>query len=225
MCFSAEASFAASAILVPVGIYTLNTARTANTAYLAFASFPLFFGIQQAVEGWLWLTIPSQTPTATYLPAIGFLFFAYFLWPFLVPYATWRVEPDRMRRRVFAGFCLLGVFLGLSLFVPLLQGPKVLQVGLVKQSILYDPTLIWDGVVSRTVLRVVYAIAICVPMMLSSDRQVQIFGVLITLSVIGGFWFAAYAFTSIWCFFAALLSLYILVVVRRLEPAAARVTN
>lgn len=225
MCFSAEASFAASAILVPVGIYTLRTARTANTAYLAFASFPLFFGIQQAVEGLLWLAIPSQAPSATYLPAIGFLFFAYFLWPFLVPYATWRIEPEKTRRRVFAGFCVAGVFLGLSLFVPLLQGPDVLKVGLARQSIAYDPVLIWDGVVSRTVLRVVYAVVICVPMMLSSDRQVQIFGILITLSVIGGFWFAAYAFTSIWCFFAALLSLYIIFVIRRLGPGEARVVN
>jgi hypothetical protein len=43
----------------------------------------------------------------------------------------------------------------------------------------------------------------------SSDRRIQVFGGLIALSLIATeLWFAI-AFVSVWCFFAAVLSLYI----------------
>lgn len=49
MCFSATASFASAAILIPAGIYSVNRALHGDKRYLVLAAFPLLFGIQAEV--------------------------------------------------------------------------------------------------------------------------------------------------------------------------------
>ena len=214
MCFSASASFATAAVLAPVAALTLTTAHRHDRRYLSFAAFPLFFGIQQVLEGRLWLSIATQDPETMHWFAIGFLFFAYLFWPLWVPLSTAFVEPERNRRRVFFAFFVIGALLGLSLFVPLLFLAEPLPVRIERHSIQYNAPIIWDDAVPRTLVRVAYAIIVCTPLLFSSIKAVRVFGVLITLSVIGGFLVAHYAFTSIWCFVAAILSCYIYFVVR-----------
>ena len=53
MCFSAPVSFAAAALLIPAGVYTLRIAWQSDRRLLGLAAFPLFFGIQQLIEGLL----------------------------------------------------------------------------------------------------------------------------------------------------------------------------
>jgi hypothetical protein len=215
MCFSAPASFAAATFLIPVGIYTVKTALQKDRHYLGLAVFPLFFGIQQAIEGGLWLAIGRADPSQSHLLALGFLFFAYFLWPFWVPFSAYFVEQNKGRRQMFVVLSVFGFLLGLSLFAPLVIYPDWLPIGLQKHSITYDTRLIWDGIVPHNPLRAVYASIVCIPLLLSSVKSVRVFGVLITLSVIIGFLFAQYAFTSVWCFMAAIVSGYILFVMRQ----------
>ena len=214
MCFSASASFTTAVILAPVAALTLITAIRHDQRYLGFAVFPMFFGIQQALEGGLWLSIASGATATTYRYATGFLFFAYFFWPFWVPLSTYLVETKGSRKLIFLAFSVCGAALGLSLFIPLLFLDEPLPIQIIKHSINYNSPLIWDGIVARTPIRVVYAIIVCTPMLLSSIKPVRVFGALITLSVIGGFLVASYAFTSIWCFFAALISCYVFFIVR-----------
>lgn len=214
MCFSATASFATAAVLLPVATYTIGTSLRTDRRYLGFAVFPLFFGIQQAFEGGLWLKIVQPDPAQSHLFALGFLFFAYLVWPFLVPFATLLVETNKNRRVVFLALSVLGLLLGLSLFVPLIFNPDWVPLRIVKYSIDYNSRLIWEGVVPYSIIRVVYAIIVCLPLLLSSEKHIKIFGVIITLSVIAGFAFAHYAFTSVWCFMAAIMSSYLLFAMR-----------
>ena len=100
MCFNAAASFAASAVLIPAGLHTLRIARAADARWLALAAFPLLFGVQQALEGVLWLALGDPlgdlvgVPPSTLAPplALGSLAFAYVLWPMLIPLAARSVE-------------------------------------------------------------------------------------------------------------------------------------
>ena len=57
MCFSPEASFAGGLIISSIGIATVT--KVYKSSQLLFAAIPLFFGIQQFIEGALWLTIPN----------------------------------------------------------------------------------------------------------------------------------------------------------------------
>ncbi|WP_296701043.1 DUF6629 family protein [Thiocapsa sp. UBA6158] len=221
MCFNATSSFLAAAVLIPAGLYTLHAARHVNSHYRLLAAFPLLFGVQQALEGVLWLEIlpdaAGEIGGLAFGSALGFLFFAYFLWPGLVPLAAWRVEPPGLRRRVFAAAAIMGGLLGGSLFLPLIINPDWLQVFIIRGSILYHPQLIYDPWMDREVVRAIYALIVAVPLIGSSDRMVRDFGVLILGSVIVSTLAFGYAFVSIWCFFAALLSAYLVVRLPRCE--------
>ncbi len=55
MCFNANASFGASAVIGVIGILALRKVK--NPSHYAFAGIPLLFAIQQFVEGVLWLAL------------------------------------------------------------------------------------------------------------------------------------------------------------------------
>ena len=57
MYFSAEASFATSALLLPAGIYCGRRAATGPSDYLPLAAIPAVFGVQQFFEGLVWVGI------------------------------------------------------------------------------------------------------------------------------------------------------------------------
>jgi hypothetical protein len=55
-----------------------------------------------------------------------------------------------------------------------------------------------------------------VPLLFSSQRQIRIFGALIAASTVPALLAWGFAFVSVWCFFAAVLSLYLVYMIRRL---------
>ena len=214
MCFSATASFAVAAPLLPLGVYCLNRARRENVRWMPFAAYPLAFGLQQAVEGALWIGISSGDQALIGAASRGFLFFSHFFWLFWVPMSILALEPDAHRRRILAALAILGGLYGASLFLPILLNEDWLRVAVVHHSIVYKITLIYDGIVNRQVLQVIYAAIIVASLFICSVRQIKVFAMLMLVSVIVANLFFRYAFTSVWCFFAAILSLYVLYIVR-----------
>ena len=79
MCFSATASFVAGARLSVVGVATIRTAE--RPSELPFASIPLLFGIQQLVEGIIWLTFREEAPALKQSMTYVYSFFSHVLWP------------------------------------------------------------------------------------------------------------------------------------------------
>lgn len=88
-----------------------------------------------------------------------------------------------------------------------------LEMELVNRSLDYRTTLIYDGYVNRTVLRLFYAAIVVSAFFLSTDRRIQLFGWLVVASLALTYAFFAYAFISVWCFFAAILSAYLTAVI------------
>jgi hypothetical protein len=109
MCFSATASFVAGALLLPSGAATLAIAwKKGQRQKLPLAAAPLLFGLQQTLEGMVWLGIQTQPPLATtghpvgpVVAALAYLFFAYVFWP------VWR-DPNPGKRLSGEPFPLLG---------------------------------------------------------------------------------------------------------------------
>lgn len=213
MCFSAPASFTLAGVLVPVGIYALAKARRNDPAWLAFAAFPLAFGVQQFFEGMVWLGLGRDDAALVQAASRGFLFFSHFFWLAWVPFAAWMIEPHPVRRRIMAALTALGFVYGLSIFLPAFLLSGGLWVEMVRHSLEYHTMLIYEDVIDRSILRVVYAIIVVTALFLSSDRRVRLFGVLILVSLLVTYAFFAYAFISVWCFFAAALSLYLVAVI------------
>jgi hypothetical protein len=79
--------------------------------------------------------------------------------------------------------------------------------------------LLADSEWARFALKLIYFVIVVGSLGVSSDRRIQVFGGLIALSLIATeLWFAI-AFVSVWCFFAAVLSLYIASMLLRTQPA------
>ena len=220
MCFSATASFALAGVLVPAGIFTIAKIDRGHSAWLPLAAFPLVFGIQQGIEGAVWLGVDGGRQALVETAGRGFLFFSHFFWLVWVPFAVWRLESDPVRRRFAAALVAAGALFGLSLFLPPVLVRDWLAVERVNLSLDYRTTLIYDGVVSRLVLQMAYAAIVVGALALSSDRRIRLFGALVAVSLAAAYVFFAYAYISVWCFFAAILSVYMTVVIQRDRRAA-----
>ena len=107
MCFSPEASFAGGIIILSIGVVTIK--KVHKPSQLVFACIPLFFGIQQFAEGFLWLALPRpEYENIQQLSTYLFLIMAVVLWPIIIPLSVLFMEdndkrkPARCQHRPFA---------------------------------------------------------------------------------------------------------------------------
>jgi hypothetical protein len=215
MCFSASMSFAASTVLIPVGLYCLQVARP-HPAYLPLASVPLLFGLQQGVEGIVWSGIQAHNAIAIQAGALAFLWFSHWVWLVWPPYIALRLEPDPSLQRVCQGCLLAGALAGALLYLPLVMHPDWLSVAVRQGSLEYQARFIGEAI-PNVLTRLVYALIILIPLLISSHVDLKIWGLLIAGSALLSVLIFNYAFVSVWCFFAALLSLYILRVLLKIN--------
>ena len=168
MCFSASASFTAAAVLLGLGTVTMRRARSRRE--LPYAAIPLLFGVQQLLEGMLWLTFPDRAPLLNVALTHLYSFFSHVLWPIYVPLAALALESVRWRRRVLVAIAVAGALVGLYLLAMLVKLPITARV--VGQHILYDSPHFY--VMTTMAL---YLIGTCASLMVSSHRRVAAFGV------------------------------------------------
>lgn len=213
MCFSASASFATSAVLLPLGVMSLRRLSTADSGYRTFAAFPLLFGVQQFLEGVLWLSLAGDSAVPPKLPALAFLFFVFCVWPILVPHAAFAVEDRLLLKRLFGAMRGLGALFGLAMFTPLLMYDDWFGVNIIENSVHYSITSIFDGRIPEEAVGLVYTLLALLPLLLSCRLALRQFGLLVLVSFIISVLLYSYAFISVWCFFAALLSLQVLWIV------------
>ena len=201
MCFSASASFAAGAALLAIGAVTLRKAGC--RAERAYAAIPLLFGVQQLTEGMVWLSFSPEL--ALLNPAMTFVYslFSHVLWPIYVPFAVLLVEPVRWRRRALAAFLVAGAAVGLYLLVNMFRFP--IESRAAAGHIEYVSPHFYIAPVMAG-----YLAGTCISMLFSSQKLVNAFGAAALLSF--GLAYAIYRqwFISVWCFFAAVLSVIVL---------------
>jgi len=200
MCFSATASFSAGAILLGLGTLTLKAARRPRE--LPFAAIPLLFAVQQLSEGVIWLTFRYEAPQLNVVMTYVYSFFSHVLWPVYVPIAVLLMEPSGWRRRALLAFVAAGVAVGAYLLYFLIALPIVARP--IGQHIEYVSPHFF-AVAAMTL----YLLSTTFSPILSTHRMVKIFGVLALLSFAAAYLFYATWFISVWCFFAALLSVVV----------------
>jgi hypothetical protein len=187
MCFSAPASFVAGTALPAAGITTIR--MTSKTAEIPFASIPLFFGIQQLLEGMIWLSFGNELLPNAALTFI-YSFFSHVLWPIFVPFAVGLLETDPRRKKILIAFQIIGLGVGLYLLYYLVKFPITSRV--LGKHIVYDSPHFY-----------------IVEVMVSSNRIIQIFGVMSLVTFVAAYAIHAVTLVSVWCFFAAVLSFII----------------
>ena len=126
MCFSALSSFTASALLITSGAYcSKKVIEKNNHEYLPMAMIPLLFGLQQALEGMVWLSLGTNDHILVNHYALGFLFFSHFLWPFQMAIAALKLETRKVFQRLFLGFAIVGLLYGSFGYLSLSLGDQL----------------------------------------------------------------------------------------------------
>ena len=213
MCFSAAASFSSAALLVPLGIAAVARSwRDHRPELLPLALMPVVFGLQQGLEGVVWLGL-HHGPAAPLLKggALAYLFFALAFWPIWIPYVALSLWPQQ---RHWPGRPLLGTLqgaglvLGIGLWLPLLLQPTRIEPVVLKGSIDYGLTLLMSGGLAESI-RYLYAVVIGLPLLLLPFAWLRSFGVALLASGLVAEWAYRQAFLSVWCYLSALLSVLI----------------
>lgn len=205
MCFSASADFTAAAVVGAVGAAALLQVRRPRVAL--FASLPLLFAAHQGTEGLVWLGAERRlSPAATRAAMLGFMLYAQAVLPLLVALGVWLIEPAPRRRRwialcvaLAAALCALGVY-------GLVAAPSTVTVE--GRCLAFR-----NPVTNHPWYAAAYALPALAPV-LCTRPWVRAFGVLNLAGMAAVLIVRAYALTSLWCFYAAALSVMIYVAVR-----------
>ena len=164
-----------------------------------FAAMPLWFALQQFVEGVLWLSFDASKPSLTQLSTHVFAFFSHVWWPVYVPRAVLLLERAGRRRQILWVFLLIGTVLSGYLLTILLTYP--VQASVSGHHIEYVSPYFHAATTMTG-----YLLTTAVSPMVSSHRLVRWFGVLSVLAFMAAYAIYATWFISVWCFMAALLS-------------------
>ena len=212
MCFSATASFITGGVLTVVGAVTLK--RAVHTAGLPFAAIPLLFGIQQLVEGVIWLSVPYETMQVRTLATYIYTIFSHVLWPIYIPVAIALIEREPWRRKIMWGFSAIGIVIGVLLAVLIATQPLTVVVG---EHLIYVVTHHYEWP-----MMILYITVTCLAPLCSSYWLIRLLGGLALLMFIVTYWFYSVALFSVWCFFAAILStiIYLFFSSKRALPVA-----
>ncbi len=216
MCMSESVSFIAAGALVTSGVFTTWKAYKINIRYLPVAVMPIFAGIQQFMEGHVWMGLTANNPDMVWWAAMGFILFSWLMWPTWIPFSIYFLEPkDSKRKKPLLLFALAGLIFGLTLYVPHLINPDWVKVHISNQSIAYEDTMLLDYIMPRWGTYAIYMVLLITPPMLSSYRHIHWFG-LTLIGVIAIVWtFFVYANISFFCLLAGLATMHLAYIIIR----------
>lgn len=207
MCFSATADFVGSAVLGGVGIATLREVKDRREVLLA--AMPCLFAAHEFIEGFVWLGMDGTLPQwVAHDAGAAYVLYAQGLLAFLLPLSVYQTEPTRRLRRRMFGFVLLGGLLSLYLLWGLIAYPT--DISMRAHSIVYE-----NAITTTTLVAVLYVTATCGALFFSGFRWLVALGWanlagLLTVALV-----RRYAFTSVWCAYAAAVSVIVYFFFRR----------
>jgi hypothetical protein len=202
MCFSATANFVGSGVLGAIGVVTLTKVK--HRRELLFAAVPTMFAAHQFIEGFVWLGLDGTlSQTVTHDMAAAYMLFAQGLLPFLLPLSVLLFEPDGPSRKRMLPFVVVGGATTLYVLWALAAYPTEAYIR--QNSIVY-----MNQGTNHPVISIFYVFATCGALLFSKVRAIVVFGLInmVILLVVAAI--KEYAFTSVWCAYAAVASVIIL---------------
>jgi hypothetical protein len=201
MCFSATADFVGSAALGAVGLATLREVKDRREMLLA--AMPCLFAAHEFIEGFVWMGLDGRLPTwVAHDAGSAYVLYAQGLLPFLLPLSVYQIEPTRRQRMRMLAFVLLGGLLALYLMWGLIAYPT--EISMRAHSILYV-----NRITTTTLVAVLYVIATCGALFFSGFRKLVWLGLCNLAGLLTVMLVMRYAFTSVWCAYAAAVSVVI----------------
>lgn len=200
----------ASAVIGTVGTVAFKKSKTSSLK--VFAITPIFFAIQQFVEGIVWISLsnPESEFAEMWLSkaVYAFLVFAWVIWPVFIPFFMIKLEQNSQRKRVLKGLLVNGVGVALILIYVLVNYNMTAQIN--DYHIKYDRNFQTDWV---WVFAIFYLASTIFPTLISSVKKMWYLGGINLASYIFSKIFFAEHVISIWCFFGAASSLVVLAII------------
>lgn len=212
MCFSASMDLTAGTLVTGIGVDALS--HVTRREQKPLAALPLLFGIHQLVEAVVWWhTDGMASADASAVAVFAYLLIALGIVPLLVPYAFLRLE---LVKPAIGWACLAAgvVAMGLDMW-GMGHGPMTA----------YDAGhhLSYRVTVPYSQLGLpLYAIATCLPAVLSRSAWIKAFGALNLVVVATLAALAQNGVVSLWCVWAAISSVLIAAYLRREARSGAR---
>jgi len=171
---------------------------------LLFAALPVLFAIHQFIEGFVWLGLDGiLSPAVAHDMGAAFMLYAQGLLPFLLPLSVLLFEPTGKSRRNMLPFLVIGGATTLYILWALTAYP--LQLYVRGNSIVYI-----NPATNNMAVAVFYVIATCGSLFFSKIRMMVLFGAANLVILLTVMEVKRYAFTSLWCAYAAVASVIIL---------------
>jgi hypothetical protein len=200
MCYSANASFVAGALLSVAAFATVQKAIRRDRSMLCFALFPAIFSLHQFLEAGVWLSLDNQNDGKLF--RYLYILIAFLVWPILSPLASLAANRDRQLRPVL--WLMLSVGLATTIYlaakVASADGIDATRVGhSLSYRVDYDlkPPMYIDYL---------YAISAIVPIILLNNFVIRIYGVVLWIAFLYYFIKLNEVYFSVWCMTAAILS-------------------
>jgi len=201
VCYSPEADLIAGCVIGAVGVTALR--RVDDKRDLLLAGIPAVLATHQLIEAVAWWGLQGRVPPDAGEGAITlYLVIALGVVPALIPYALFRSEPLQHRRRLMMPFVALGIAVAFVLLLGLAMNPYDAAIG--GRYIAYEVVTPGGGLTA-----LLYGVAVCTPLLLSSSRRIVGFGLINLPVFVGLSLLLSVGLISLWCIWAAVSSVII----------------
>jgi hypothetical protein len=200
MCFSAGVSFGASAVILVISVASFKKASTPAQAVLA--GIPLFFGIQQAIEGVLWLSLRHEEYHYLYSFAThSFLVLALVVWPTMIPLMAMLPEQDERRKKILKFLLGAGVLVSLFHLYCLIHfgASASAKPNHIRYEFHFPESMLY-------ISSIIYFVPALIPAFISGIKALRWLGLALVCSYAFSWIFYHHYIISVWCFFATIIS-------------------
>jgi hypothetical protein len=179
---------------------------------------PLLFAVQQMAEGMLWVGLSGTDHESwRHFPVYIFLIFAQIVWPIWAPLSILLLEQERARKKILSMLLAIGITSSLYLLYCMLAYDVGAEIHgeHIRYTLDFPLAFVW-------ISSVFYFIPTVIPLFASSFKKMWILGLAVLTSFIVTKIYFEEHLISVWCFFAALLSLTVLSILNMSKRAITR---
>ena len=172
MCLSAEASFIAAAGLIPAGALSIARAYRTDSRYIPIAALPLLFGLQQGLEGMVWMADGNAILVEKL--SLAYMFCSWMAWPVWVPFSVYFLETEQ-RKPLYLVLAIVGGMIGAMQYFLYFAHDGWLTTQFLPRIIVYSGTQLFDNFIGRMTTHSIYVVVVVVvgSLLLSSDRTTE----------------------------------------------------
>ncbi|MBL4862665.1 MAG: hypothetical protein JKY09_06585 [Crocinitomicaceae bacterium] len=174
----------------------------------------IFFGIQQFLEGFVWLGVTyEQFPGLLNVSSYGYILFAWIIWPTYIPFTMLKLEHNPVRKKILIVMIFIGVMVA-SMLVYVLISDGVNAKVQDCRILYYSGTLY----AQLKLFGIFYIICVILPHLISSVGKMWVLGIINVFSYVLVKMYFNDNVISVWCFFAAISSAVILWIISSALP-------